>query len=285
MYKSGLDFAIQKSGKTKERLVELLPGSADKLDAWIAGEVIPDEQLHDLALLLDVSFATMRGDVLDDDGSVFEPVMMRHYYNNDEDVDGYWGNAGFLAPNCEKSKWVSLSDNWADFLVKQLERDADFVVLPGMGMNGWIIFPKRLEAITMLTEAADHIEGDWDIDATDPVEGFSPAFVSTMGDPAFHAGDFEALEPFLASVSELAEEAGGVHALEEAAMSIDVYLINGRLLSISCWDGSSVEKLIDQIQFDGIDKGYFSSNENGQTSFIPVKNIAMIRCPVSFTNQ
>ena len=283
LYKSGLDFAHRKSGMTLAKISKFLPQAKDGLGDWIAGQPVPEEHVHDLAIVLGVSPSVIRGENLSAEGKVIRPATKLAFYNRDPEIDGYWGNAGLRAPGCDKSRWVSISDATVDQIRNAMLEEDDCIAFCGMGLNGWVVFPSRMTTLRLVSEASDHIAGDWDITEDDPVEGHLPAVVSALTDHGFHAGDFEASPAFFDAVNGCLEGDVVTDDFYEIISTIEVHLVDGTTFTFHCLPGDKgMDSFISAARRGYIEDAYFNVSDGPDDTFIPMNNISMIRFPASF---
>lgn len=296
--KSGLAYFLNsKHGSIEETLLksisDLLHVDLPQLTAWIEGEEISESDIANVALGLNVPKWMLKEGF--EEALGFDPACKIPgngcYVPDESPLEGYWGNIGLKAPGMEKTIWMSCSDTQAEaYYESVLNGSEDTIAMRGMGLYGYIIRPENMRSMRALPEAADHVEGDWNLSVCDPCEGMPVAFPGVIYDLIYE--DMPELD-FKGKVKdfflEMCEEAGGFDVITEALTTLRVFYSDGSS------EKFNVDRNDDTLQLhvsnlmsltaglgdlETVKAIHFHSDDCPVT--IPLKHVSMIQFPVAF---
>ncbi|MBW3243711.1 hypothetical protein KUV57_13645 [Epibacterium sp. DP7N7-1] len=300
---SGLSLFLSAIGQNTDAHIEAIAAHIKeepaKLKAWLNGEEINEVSRIKLALVLNMPSWLMKPD--------FEEVALscegcripsNHIYvGSGSDLDGYWGNLGFKVPGCENSIWMSCSDSMAErFYSMIMNEEHEAVCFAGQGLYSYLVVPHHMKAMRALPEAADSVEGDWEIDDLDPVEGLSVGFTSLLADTFQEFIDLDGLPKEMArDIQDFCDALGGEEKIFEAIRQITVFYKDGtsERFSIDTNDelfSENLHKFMIAAAYadllddeDEMPKSIQFRDDMGPV-VIPLNSVALVRFPSTYTD-
>ena len=158
-------------GLSVKDVAEVLDRTQKEINAFEKGTVEPDIMyLRDLAMMCKCGVEDLRGNTFVDCGHVVANSVVLGY-SDDEKIDGYWGNVGILLKGEEKSRWYPISREASCRIQRGMESCSNWFWVHTLNNRMLLIDRTKVRKITLLDEALDHIEGDWEL----PIDGCSGA--------------------------------------------------------------------------------------------------------------
>lgn len=147
---------------SEDSLAKIAGTTKATLKKWIAGKASPtNSQLRDLAIALNSTKVELLE--LDDEYhavSRFKPTSIERGLFA-------WGHLGLRLPGESHSRWYPVSAAVAGYVsrvARLTDEGASWICVPTMSARLLYINTNECESITLLDEAADGVEGDWDHD-------------------------------------------------------------------------------------------------------------------------
>ncbi len=149
---------------TQAQLAERLDTTQQTIARWERGDVEPSlSKLREVALELGVSTQYLL------DGGEEKPQSTRYHLFAGRAIDGYWGNLGVRLEGQLKSKWYPITVSEMKRAYRNVQSAETFVVST-LNNRCLLINRANVQSFYFLDEAADHVEGDWEV-GPDDVEG------------------------------------------------------------------------------------------------------------------
>lgn len=215
--------------------------------------------------------------------NVFEgeaPFRHPRPYETHPDMDGYFGQIGLRLSAGKPTAWFPLSDDDREAVTTALTHadDAEPVLVQGLGWSSILINPVNLPSITMLPEAADGVDGDFEISPFDPVEGFDQPTLELLGlcgtEDGFCALDLSS--DVRRHVREVVTESGGWDVVEQFLSTADIHYADGTVDTLSDGTGTALAR---DLALYGPERSFSVTSDSGVTRFINMDLVAYIRFP------
>lgn len=146
---------------TQAQLAEQLGTTQQTVARWERGAAEPGiAKLREIALIMGVSTQYLLS------GGDGRPVSNRYHMLTSDHLDGYWGNFGIRLPGISKSRWFPVTVSEMKRAYANVQSAQTFVV-ETLNNRCLLINRRNIEAFYFLEDAADHVEGDWDVGADD----------------------------------------------------------------------------------------------------------------------
>lgn len=161
----------ESAGYSQKQLAQHLKTTQQTIGRWEAGKAEPNlAALRDLAVL----FGTSVDDLLHFDSKHTRRLPTPSYHAHvGEAHGGFWGHVGLKLPGQSHSKWFPVTLGTAEQLseeIARLDKESEWTSFPSLA-NKMILFrPAAVDKITILDDACDQVEGDWNLDL--PYQGY-----------------------------------------------------------------------------------------------------------------
>ncbi len=252
----------------------------EMLAKWEAGKSKPNmAALRDMAIGLETCVDALLGRP-----PVFDYQTTRIYAGDD---NGYWGNVGIRFPAAEKSVWYPISTQTVAEMHASYEAGGEGEWDRFQTLNNKLVLfvPSRMNLITFVSEADDHIPNDWDVGAFD-VNGLQPEIYDAFERIADEMGEEADTEEFSSDLLGYAEGLIEQHALSdeevaEISISTLVRFTDGSTRSFGLSE-ASVAEIYTNFHNHGMFKeaALLKLSADEREHYVPKSKIASIELPL-----
>lgn len=253
----------------------------EMLAKWETGKSKPTmADLRDLAIALETCVDALLGRP-----PVFVYQTTRIYAGDD---NGYWGNIGIRFPAADKSVWYPISTTTTAEMHASYEASAEGEWDRFQTLNNKLVLfvPSRMNLITFVSEADDHIPNDWDVGAFD-VTGLQPEFYDVFERISEEMGEETNTKEFSSHLLGRAERLIEKHELSDEQVA-DISL----LTLVRFTDGSKRSFCLSEADVAGLYVNFHEHANFTETSlirlraddrdhYVPKSKIASIELPLN----
>lgn len=275
-----LDDLADIRGISLQEVCDSLKMSPKSARSLIEDGEVSRKAAFDLSLLLGVSLRQLINRNEFEGGSGFRTSSP---YQRSPEMDGYFGQVGLRVTAGQPTRWFPISDRDHDAVLDALEEGDghDPIVLHCLGGSSLLINPTNVTTISLLPEAADGVEDDFEVSPLDPVCGINQAALELLGVCSCEDGLLgENISGKARSgILEVVDDLGGWEGIEAHLYGADIHYADGTVEALT--DGSGINLARDIASY-GTPSIMRLSSETGVTRFVNMRNVAFIRFP-SFT--
>ncbi len=271
-------------GLTQKDLAALMNTTQQTIGRWENGTSEPSlSNLRDLAIKLGTTTSALLGEPFAPKQSSYYHLMFKE---EQEGLDGFWGNLGVLPIHRDKSIWYPITLGGVCDTSSKIGEGEPFMF---ESLNNKLVFinPSHIKRFVTLDDASDAFPNDWEVswlefghespEIFDALEIYmQETYWGDEPDP-----DNSLSDTLRAGIEKLVEE----HKLDEEAIlkltsGIRIFYADGSMEAYNLREFSSIAALFTEIEF------MFAPSvihiEDDEYSFIlPLDNIAIIEFPLA----
>lgn len=151
----------KQSRLTQKQLADLMHTTQQTIGRWENGNPEPSiANLRDLAYALKTTVGALLGDPWTSNQSSNYHLMLKEDENG---MDGLWGNLGILPSGRPKSIWYPITVGTFESIPSSLKHNEPFY-FETLNNKLVLVNPKHVKRFVTLDEAADEFPDDWDLE-------------------------------------------------------------------------------------------------------------------------